>query len=98
VQITFNSCLLRELRVIHFISQAIDQGFQTESKMKRVYIHIIEDNEFFADLDPQSAVSLEPDFILESLFKAGRNAGEKFLTQHKDSIGKKTTADLEHYF
>ncbi len=98
-QITFNSCLLRELRVIHFISELIDSKvLASTSKMKRVYIHMIQDNELFSELDPRSAVSIEPSFILESLFTAGRASGEKFLELHKENLGKKTTADLDHYF
>ena len=98
-QITFNSCLLRELRVIHFISELIDyKVLPSNPSMKRVYIHMIQDNELFAELDPRSAISIEPSFILESLFTAGRKSGEKFLELHKENLGKKTTADLDHYF
>jgi NTE family protein len=96
-QITFGSCLLREMRMIHFMSELIDHGFFQEKKIKRVYMHMIEDNELFSDLNPTSAASVEPAFI-EGLFQAGRKSGEKFLSEHKENLGKKTTADLEHYF
>lgn len=95
-QITFNSCLMRELRVIHFISGLLEHGLIENSKMKRVNMHVIDDNEFFKNIDPKTALSIEPPFI-ELLFEAGRRAGEVFLSQHKSDLGVKTSADLEGY-
>lgn len=96
-EITQNSCLVREMRAIKFITDLIDQGIVPHGKLKRLYMHMIRDDGFFGSIDRASGFCADPEF-LDFLFRAGHAMGKKWLAENFDSLGKKTTAQLEHDF
>lgn len=96
-EITNNTSIVREMRSVHFITKLIDTGVIDPTKMKRLHMHLIEDEAAFQDLGWSSKLNTEMDF-LTYLFDAGRKAADKWIEKNYDDIGKKTTFDLEDEF
>ncbi len=85
-EITFNGCLVREMRAIHFITNLIDQGVIPEGKMKRVNMHLLKNEEVFQDLNLTSALNTDWDFLMH-MFEEGRKTAAAWLEEHFDRIG-----------
>lgn len=96
-EITYNSCLMHEMRAIHFISKLVERGVVTDDSIKALNIHIIRDNDFFAELDLSTALNTEWKF-LNQLFEAGRRSGLRWLDEHYEDIGHRSSAKLEEDF
>lgn len=92
-EITFNSSLASELRVIEFISQLLDQGeLRSESgKYRPAHIHrvVLGGGK---GLSAGSRLNNDYDFF-EMLNRAGRRAARRFLDTHFDDIGVRSTID-----
>lgn len=93
--ITENNCLLREMRSISFITKLIDQGIVKEGALKKLHMHVIRDDQFFAGIEKFTSVYTDPDF-LQYLFEHGKRLGKRWIKDHYDDIGKKSTADIDH--
>jgi NTE family protein len=96
-EITFNSSLIGEYRAIDFVARLIDQGRLPRgigpSQYRRINVHRIVLDRFGTHLDAQSKLSTDYDFF-EMLRLSGRRAARRFLDEHFDDIGKKSTVDL----
>lgn len=93
-EINFNSGLLRELRIIAFVSRLIDDGKLSPEEYKRVLMHRIDGDGF---LDRFAASSrLNPDWdMFVQLRDLGRSAAETWLARNYDSVGRKSSLDLK---
>lgn len=98
-EISFNSSIMREIRVIDFISKILDEGYikdEHRDRFKRIYLHSIE---------PGNALNVQPMLnmlntdwtFLMSLYQNGRNASSLWLEQNFDALGNKTTIDLKKW-
>ncbi|MDR0580950.1 MAG: patatin-like phospholipase family protein [Holosporaceae bacterium] len=96
-EITNNTSIMREMRSMHFISKLIDEGLVAPGKMKRMHVHLIEDEAVFQDLGWSSKLNTDMDF-LDHLFNAGRKSADKWLEKNYDKINKETTADVAEEF
>lgn len=96
-EITQNSCLNREMRAIDFITKLIDDGVIPKGHLKRLNMHLIRDDSFFANIQRSSGFCADADF-LTYLFEAGKEFGAKWLEKNFDDIGHKTTAAIEEDF
>ncbi|RKF17157.1 patatin-like phospholipase family protein [Roseovarius spongiae] len=96
-EISFNSSLLRELRAISFAQRLLDQGRLPEGALKRLYVHMIADDDLMRELSVATKLVATP-YLLGRLKAAGRAAAERFLAAHKDDIGKRGTTDLAEMF
>ncbi len=85
-EITFNACLIREIRAIYFVTKLIDDGKINDPSMRRINLHIIKDNEFFSDLSALSAGNTDWEF-LSKLRHAGQKAGQKWLRENGELLG-----------
>jgi NTE family protein len=92
-EISFNSSLLRELRVVHFVKRLIAEGRVTPGEMKDVLIHSIRDDAAMASLGAPTKLSPDPELI-DRLKAAGRAAADGFLAAHWNDIGVEGTVDL----
>jgi NTE family protein len=92
-EITQNACLTREMRSIAYITKLIEDGVIPKGRVKHLHMHLIRDDEFFGTLDRSSGFSADPDF-LAYLRDAGRRCGEKWIKEHYNNIGVRTTANL----
>jgi NTE family protein len=96
-EITNNTSIVREMRSIHFITKLIDEGLVKPGSLKRLYIHLIEDEAIFQDLGWSSKLNTDIEFLVH-LFNAGRKSADKWLEKNYDNIGKKSTADIVEEF
>ena len=92
-EITFNSSLAAELRVISFISQLLDRGELTSAsgEYRPIHMHRIVLDEA-KSLEPGSRLNNDYDFF-QSLRDSGRRAAEQFLNRHFEDIGVRSTID-----
>jgi NTE family protein len=91
-EISFNSSLMREMRAISFVTKLIDDGRLTGGK--RILIHLIEAEDVISKLAASSKMNAEWRF-LTYLFSVGRERADKWLIDNFDSIGSKSTIDLD---
>ncbi len=92
-EITFNSSLAAEMRVIGFISQLLDRGELTSAsgKYRPIHMHRIVLDEP-KSLESGSRLNNDYDFFV-TLRDAGRLAAEQFLDRHFDDIGVRSTIE-----
>jgi NTE family protein len=96
-EITFNSSRLNEFRAIEFVARLIDQRRlprgQGPGQYRRINVHrVVLDGEGKA-FTAASKLSNDYDFF-ELLRDHGRRAARRFLDEHFDDIGVKSTVDL----
>lgn len=96
-EITNNASVIREMRAVHLIGQLQDEGIIPEGRMKRVHMHLIEDEACFQELGWGSKLNTEMDFF-DHLFKKGRDAATAWISKNYESVGKKTTALIREHF
>jgi NTE family protein len=96
-EITFNSSLLAEYRAIDFVARLIDQGKLSRGigpgQYRRINVHRIVLDRFGSQFDASSKLSTDYDFF-EMLQLSGKRAARRFLDEHFDDIGVKSTVDL----
>lgn len=96
-EISFNSSLMREMRAIAFVSHLIDDGQLQDDKHRRMLIHSIQDEEFMNSLGVTS--KLNPDWgFMKELKEVGRASATKWLAEHFDDIGVKSSTDIKSSF
>jgi NTE family protein len=96
-EITFNASLVAEYRAIDFVRRLIDQGALPRGtgpgEYRRINVHRIDLGFIGKKLTPESRLNTDFDFF-ELLHRAGRRAARRFLDNHFDSIGVRSTIDL----
>ncbi len=96
-EITFNSSLLAEYRAIEFVIRLIDQGVlprgMKPGQYRRINMHRIALDSVFDRLTASSKMDSDFDFF-EKLRTGGHIAVQRFLKQHFDDIGERSTVDL----
>jgi NTE family protein len=96
-EITFNSSLIGEYRAIAFVARLIDHGRLPRGtgpgEYRRINVHRIVLDRFGTHFDAFSKLSTDYDFF-EMLRVTGRRAARRFLDEHFDDIGVKSTVDL----
>jgi NTE family protein len=97
-EITFNSSLLAEFRAIDFVARLIDQGRLPRGtgpgQYRRINVHRILLDPFGTHFDSFSKLSTDYDFF-DMLHVSGMRAARRFLDEHFDDIGVKSTVDLQ---
>ncbi len=96
-EISFNSSLFRELRAISFVQRLLADGKLKAGEMSRVLVHMIADDELMNDLSVATKTVPNP-VILHKLKDAGRGAADRFLSNHKDELGARSTVNLPEMF
>jgi NTE family protein len=96
-EITFNSSLIDEYRAIDFVARLIDQGRLRRGtgpgEYRRINVHRIVLERFGTHFDSFSKLSTDYDFF-EMLRLSGKRAARRFMDEHFNDIGKKSTVDL----
>ena len=92
-EISFNSPLMKELRMIALLRQAADPGSGEGARWARMRTHrIISDK--LAEFGASSKLNAEEAF-LTMLKEEGRRCADAFLREHGDDLGKRSTIDLD---
>lgn len=96
-EITNNTSIMREMRSVAYITKLIDEGLLDPKKIKRLRMHLIENEGVFQDLGWSSKLNTEEAF-LNHLFEEGRKTADKWIEENYQYIGKKTTVDMKDEF
>jgi NTE family protein len=92
-EISFNSPLMKELRMIALLRQVADPGHGEGARWAGMRTHRIM-SEKLTDFGASSKLNAEWEFV--SLLKEeGRKSADAFLAVHGEDIGKRSTADLD---
>jgi NTE family protein len=92
-EISFNSPLLKELRMIALLRQIADPGHCEGAQWASMRIHAIA-ADMAAELGASSKLIAEWEFL--SMLRAeGRRQAELFLERHADDLGRRSTFDLD---
>jgi NTE family protein len=92
-EISFNAPLMKELRMIALLRQAVDPGAGEGRRWAEMRTHRIMTDRL-AEFGSSSKLNAERAFLL-LLKEEGRRAADEFLAQHGADIGQRSTADLD---
>ncbi|MEO1313872.1 MAG: patatin-like phospholipase family protein [Pseudomonadota bacterium] len=96
-EITFNSSLMKELRMIHLVDRLLDEGKLPAEEFRHINVHIVEAQEDLNPLTASSKMNTEWSF-LEHLHEVGRAAATRWMDAHFDDLGARSTVDLGPMF
>ena len=96
-EITFNASLLRELHAIEFVGRLLDQGRLEEGPYNKMLIHVVSDDAALLPLGAIAKLNTDSGFF-EQLFRIGRMAADRWIDDHFDDLGQKSTVDLREMF
>jgi NTE family protein len=92
-EISFNSPLAKELRMIALLRQVVDAGTGEGSRWAKMRAHRIK-SDMLAEFGASSKLNVEWEFV--SMLRAeGRRAANEFLDAHLDDLGKRSTTNLD---
>jgi NTE family protein len=92
-EISFNSPLMKELRMIALLRQVADPGTGEGARWAQMRTHRIM-TDVLAQFGASSKLNAESAFV-KLLRTEGRRAASAFLETHGDDVGKRSTADLD---
>jgi NTE family protein len=92
-EISFNSPLMKELRMIALLRQVADPGTGEGARWAQMRTHRIM-TDMLAEFGASSKLNAEWDFIA-MLQSEGRRAASEFLDAHAMHLGERSTADLD---
>ncbi len=92
-EISFNSPLAKELRMIALLRQVADPGTGEGARWAQMRTHRIE-SDLLTEFGASSKLNAERDF-LKLLREEGRRAASEFLDTKFDDLGRRSTADLD---
>lgn len=96
-EITFNTSLIKELRSIQLLQQLIDAQGAGSEKYRAMRLHLIHAEQDIELLSASSKLNVEWDFM-KKLHGLGRQWADRWLDQHFDALGKRSTFELETLF
>lgn len=92
-EVSFNTVLLKELRMIALLRQLAHPGNSEGAKWAGMRIHRVS-SDMMLELSYSSKLNAEWDFLL-MLRDEGRRAAEAFLTEHGKNLGKSSSLNLD---
>jgi NTE family protein len=92
-EISFNSSLAKELRMIALLRSVVDAGNGEGARWAQMRTHRIK-SEMLAAFGASSKLNAERDFVAK-LRDEGRRAAGQFLDEHGHDLGQRSTADLD---
>lgn len=95
--LSFNSSLMREIRVINFVTKLIDDGYDGGGRLNKMLIHTVDAEDVLGKLGVSSKLNAQWDYLM-SLFELGRQRGEAFIEQHYDKVGVESSTDIAAKF
>jgi NTE family protein len=96
-EIGFNSALVGEMRAIAFVQRLLAEERIQRGRYKELRLHMIADEGELAHLDAATKLDTHASF-LESLFRLGRVAAQRWLGEHRADVGVRATLDIEGTF
>ena len=99
-EITFNASLISEMRAIAFVLKLLDNvpgDIPAIRGLKRMHIHMIEDEPAMESLGVASKLNTDMDFLLY-LKRLGRDTAERWLNENFAALGHRSTVDIRKKF
>jgi NTE family protein len=91
--LAFNSSLMREMRMIRFVTDLIDQGQLPKDRHLRCFIHTVDAEAELAAFNASSKLNGSIAF-LHHLRALGAARADAFLDEHFDAIGERSSTDV----
>jgi NTE family protein len=95
-EISFNSCLLAELRAIAFVARLVDSGSIDAGRYKHMRIHSISDDKEMSQYGVASKLNPEWSFLCH-LRDAGRAAASRWLRANGGKVGHAGSVELNTF-
>jgi NTE family protein len=92
-EISFNSPLMKELRMIALLRQVADPGSGEGARWAKMRTHSIKSDQL-AEFGASSKLNAEWKFV-SMLKEEGRRSADEFLKVHRSDLGRRSTADLD---
>ncbi len=98
-EISFNSSLINEMRIIHMRNELIRKGINLddEKNPREIFVHSISAHEALGHLKHSSKMNTSWEFLSE-LKQKGRDYADKWLEEEYDEVGIKSSFDVERHF
>ena len=85
---------MREMRVIAFVSKLIDEGNIADGSLRRMHMHAIEADEVMQGFGASTKLNADWGFLTH-LHDVGYQRADRWLAEHLDMVGHKSTVDIE---
>ncbi len=98
-EVSFNSSLMREMRVISFVNKLLEDGWiksRYRKKLQRFYFHAIHAENIINSCSPLSKLNTEWGFLTK-MHDSGYIKGRLWLDEHFSQIGKCNTLNFDDY-
>jgi NTE family protein len=92
-EVSFNSSLMKELRMIALLRQVADPGTGEGARWAQMRTHLIM-TDALAEFGASSKLNGEWEFVA-MLRDKGRDAASEFLKAHTDDLGRRSTSDID---
>lgn len=96
-EITFNASLMNEMRAVDFVQRLYDAGAVSGPRYKRVFLHLIEDEEMMRRYGTSTKYNGDWDFLC-TLRQHGREAAAAWLATNIDAVGERSTLNIRARF
>ena len=99
-EISFNSSLIDEMRAINFVTRLLEQNWlkdEYKDRLRHILVHSVRADDAMRDLPVSSKFDVNWSFLTD-LRDRGRLEADRWLEVNRDSIGKKSTVDLESQY
>ncbi len=96
-EITFNSSLIAEMRAIEFVSRLLKEKRLEAGRYKDVKLHLVYSPDELKPLNASSKLNADWDFF-QYLREVGYAAADRWLAEHKDAIGVRSTVNIREKF
>lgn len=96
-EINFNANLLSELRAIDFVGRLVDEHRLPEGRYRKMLIHNVSEGVALTPLGLGVDLNTDMSFF-RGLFDTGRAAADRWLGEHFDDLGHRSTVDLAAMF
>ena len=92
-EVTFNASLLAELRAIEFVRRLLAEGKLDARRYKSVRMHRIDGGAVLEPYGADSKTRADLPFV-RKLFALGREQGQQWLADHRQSVGLRPTIQI----
>jgi NTE family protein len=98
-EISFNSSLINEMKLIHYRNELIRDGVlkASDKENREIFIHTISGYNALSKLSYSSKMNTSWEFLLK-LKERGRETAEHWLQTDYNEVGLKSTFDVEEHF
>ena len=96
-EISFNSSLMREMRVINFVTRLIDEKRVHDGSLRRMLMHNISADEHMTKLSAASKLNGDWQFLTH-LREIGRESAGSWISANFDKVGRESTADFQNQY